>query len=75
MSAVNDRGETLRAAEEISEMKHFSQETLDLLRERTEDGPLLLTGSRGGGAAYSRLSQYLLAQRTLARLQYRRSHS
>ena len=44
MSAVNDRGETLRAAEEISEMKHFSQETLDLLGERTEDGPLLITG-------------------------------
>lgn len=45
-------------AEGIVKTEHFSQETLDLLRERT-DGVLLITGRQGFGGNYSRLKIYL----------------
>lgn len=55
MSAVNDRVEAIREVEEVSGMEHFSQTTLDLLREKTDGAPLLITGAPGLGFGYSRL--------------------
>lgn len=59
---------TMRKEEIDVEPEHFSQETLDLLRERTDGAPFLLTGSRGLGGGYSRHLQILLRNRKLITL-------
>lgn len=74
MGAVTDGRETPHGGEVTLESGHFSQTTLDLLRERT-DGAFLITGRQGMGGNYSRLSEYLVARRTLIRAGYGLSHS
>lgn len=77
MNVVNDRVENFQEVEGISGMEHFSQTTLDLLRERTDGAYFLITGGRGGtgsrGGLFNhlkRLEQQLHAQRILVSLRY-----
>lgn len=50
-------------AEEILDTRQFSQGITELVKERTYGPSFLITGSQGFGKGYSRLTQYLLAQR------------
>lgn len=59
-----------KSVEETVETDHFSQKTLELLRERTEGVPLLITGRRGLGGEYSRRLEYFTAQKKLAGSRY-----
>lgn len=74
MNVVNDLVENIQEAEG---MEHFSQTTLDLLRERTDGVYFLITGGRGGtgsrGGLFNhlrRLEQQLYVQRILLSLKY-----
>ena len=51
--------ETLQEIEDISQMNHFSQTTLDLLRERVYGAHFLLTGHRGGTGTRGGLFNHL----------------
>lgn len=70
MSAVNDRIEVFDEIEDISQMNHFSQTTLDLLKERSGIH-FLITGHRGGtgtrGGLFNHMKR-LEQQRRIARI-------